>query len=159
MKKSDLTDGQKKAIADAGRMLAARMMTRKQLTEKLLERGHDPDDAAFAADSMEQLRAIDDLEYAHQYVRSRSASGYGAARIRRELKQRGVDEELIERALESLDPEYDESGMIEKYILSRARSFPIDRREASKISGALARKGFSWEDIYPILRKYTEEFD
>jgi regulatory protein len=151
---SNMTEGQKSALIHAGKMLSARMMTRKQVTDKLIEKGHSSDDALFAVDYLEQMRAIDDLEYAHQYVLSRAARGYGEIRIRQELRQRGVEEDHIDQAIESMP--FD-SGMIEKFILSRAKSLPIDRREASKISSALARKGFLWDDIWPILRKYTEE--
>ena len=94
------------------------MMTRRQLTEKLAGKGYDPDDVQYAADRMEQMRAIDDLEYAYQFVRSRSARGYGEIRIRRELRLRGVDEDHIDQALESLPSA---SGMIEQYILVPCR--------------------------------------
>ena len=154
--KTDITQGRKNALNEAARMLGARMMTRRQLTERLSEKGYDPDDVQFAADSMEQMRAIDDLEYAYQFVRSRSARGYGELRIRRELRLRGVDEDYIEQAMESMPSA---SGMIEQYILSRVKSLPADRREASRISDALARKGFLREEISAVLRKYTEDFE
>lgn len=149
-----MTEGQKGALSQAGKMLSLRMMTRKQVLDKLAEKGFSEEDSLFAVESLERIKAIDDYEYACRYVADRSARGYGPVRIRVELRQRGISDEDIESAMEELP---DAAEMIEQFIISRARQIPMDRSDSSRISGALARRGFLWEDITPILHRYTEE--
>jgi len=149
-----MTEGQKKAVSYAGKMLSLRMMTRKQLLDKLREKGYGEEDSAFAADVMENMRAIDDLEYARRFVQSKAASGYGEMRIRQELRHRGVDPELIDEALEEMP---DSGGTIESFIRSKMKSSHLDKSEARKIADALCRKGFLWDDISAVLQKYSEE--
>ncbi|MGI6038634.1 MAG: regulatory protein RecX [Clostridiales bacterium] len=149
-----MTEGQKSALSQAGKMLSMRMMTKKQVLDKLAEKGFCEEDADFAVENLERMNAIDDLNYACQYVAGRTARGYGPVRIRMELRQRGIDDEDIESAFEELP---DATDTIERFIVSRARQIPLDRSDASRISDALARRGFLWEDISPILRRYTED--
>lgn len=149
-----MTENRKAALNDAVKALAMRLMTRKQLMRKLAEKGYGEDDTLFAADRMEELGALNDREYAFQFVRDKSARGFGAMRIRQELRTRGIDPDLIDEALEETD---DSSEAIERFILSKMKGETMTRLEAKKISDALARKGFTWEEISPILHQYLEE--
>lgn len=134
--------------------LAMRPLSRKLLIEKLVEKGHDEFLADIAADRLADYGAIDDAEYARIFAQDRQARGWGAIRIRSELRHRGVDDEFIDEALEELDAS---DEMIENFIISRAKDGLLDRKSAKKVSDALMRKGFKWDEIAPILREYTED--
>ncbi len=145
------------ALSYAALSLGLRPMTRMQLLRKLAEKGYGEEEAREAADRMEELGALDDLEYALQFVRDKSAAGFGSLRIRQELRQRGVAADRIEEALETMDESGESGAAIERFIESRLKGRVPDRAEAKKIADALARKGFKWDDISPILQKYLEE--
>ena len=68
-----MTEGQKSALSQAGKMLSMRMMTKKQVLDKLAEKGFCEEDADFAVENLERMNAIDDLNYACQYVAGRTA--------------------------------------------------------------------------------------
>lgn len=142
------------ALSYAAMSLGMRPMTRKQLLHKLAEKGFGEEESLVAADRMEELGALDDLEYALQYVRDKTAAGFGSLRIRQDLRQRGVPIEQIEEALETAEGS---GAAIERFVESRLKGRVPDRAEAKKIADALARKGFKWDDISPILHKYLEE--
>ena len=103
---------------------------------------------------MEEIGAIDDLEYARRYAGSKASAGYGELRIRRELRARGIDPVLIDEALTGIP---DSREQIEEYLKSRIKTSSLDRKEAKRISDALARRGFRWEDISAVMREYLEE--
>ena len=83
-------------------MASGRMLSKKELTERLTKKGASPDDAAETADWLEDLGAVDDAAYAGVIVRHYGGMGYGAARVRQELHRRGVPKELWDEALEQL---------------------------------------------------------
>ena len=71
-------------------MASGRMLSKKELTERLTKKGASPDDAAETADWLEDLGAVDDTAYVGVIVRHYGAMGCGAARVRQELHRRGV---------------------------------------------------------------------
>lgn len=142
------------ALEAGAYQLGMRALTRKKLVEKLVEKGHDPFLAERAADKLEELGAVDDAEYARMFAKDRAARGWGEIRIRMELRNRGVDEDYIDCAIGELDSSED---AIETFIISKCHGEPLDRKAAKKISDALMRKGFRWDEISPILRRYMED--
>ncbi len=144
----------KPALSDGAAALAMRPMTRAMLIEKLEDKGHDGQLAERAADRLESYGALNDAEYARLFAQERRARGWGSIRIRSELRRRGVDDDITEEVLDELGTGEE---AIESFILSRAGDGLLDRKEAKKVSDALMRRGFRWQDIAPILREYTEE--
>ena len=71
----------------AARLASGRMMSRKELTDKLSRKGIDPDTAEETADWLESLGAVDDAAYAGVIARHYAASGYGPGRVRQELPE------------------------------------------------------------------------
>lgn len=142
------------ALSDGAAALAMRPLTRKLLLEKLTQKGHDELLAEYAIERLEGYGAVDDAEYARIFAQDRQLRGWGSIRIRVELRRRGVADELIDDALEELGSNEE---AIENFIISRAGDGLLDRRAAKKVSDALVRKGFKWDEIAPILREYTED--
>ena len=139
-------------------MLSRRRMSRHELIKKLTDKGEDEETAIFCADWLEEKGFLDDASYAAAVARHYVAKGYGAGRVKAELSRRGVEKELWEGALESM-PETE--SKIDKFIASRLKD-PEDRDELRKLSAALYRRGFSWEEIRSALRRYnarTEELE
>ena len=97
---------------------------------------------------------LDDAEYARLVCRSGRNKGWGAGRVRRELRARGVPEECAEAALSEFEPD---TVRLERFIKSRLGGDPTDRAAIRRVSDALFRRGFSWDEINEALRGVLEE--
>lgn len=133
-------------------LISRRPMSRKEVREKLLQKGADEDAAEYSADWLQEHGFLNDESYAAAVARHYAAKGYGAGRVRSELSRRGVDRELWDGALEQM-PAADEK--LHKFIAARLKD-PEDREQLRKIGAALFRRGYSWEEIRAALRRYTD---
>lgn len=140
----------------AARLASGRMLSRKELTDKLSRKGIDPDMAEETADWLESLGAVDDVAYAGVIARHYAASGYGPGRVRQELQKRGVSRELWDDALSQLP---DSADAIDRFLQKKLSGRTPDRATLKKLSDALLRRGFSWSDIRPALNRLGEEID
>lgn len=140
----------------AARMSSSRMLSKKELTERLRRKGAEPEEAAAAAARMEELGAVNDGAYAGVVVRHYAAMGYGRGRVEQELYRRGIPKELWQAALEELP---DSTAAIEAFLQSKLKGRRPDRSEAKRLSDALLRRGFSWNEIRPALNRLGEEIE
>ena len=152
---AELKKNSRRAIARerALEILSRRQMSRKELRDKLLQKGEDEDTAKYCVRWLSDQGFLDDGRYAAAVTRHYAGKGYGPGRVRMELSRRGIPRELWEDALETM-PETE--SKIDKYIASRLRD-PGDRDEIRKISAALYRRGHSWEEIRAALRRCSAE--
>lgn len=135
-------------------LLSNRQHSRKELGDKLLRKG-TPDEAVDdALDWLEDHGYLDDGRYAGAVVRHYAAKGYGPGRIRMELTKRGISREHWDSAFGEL-PQTDDT--IERFLRSRLRN-PDDRDEVRKVSAALARRGFGWDEIKAAIERYHETY-
>ena len=137
--------------AAAARMIGSRALSKKELTRRLMKKGSDAGDAQAAADWLEEIGAVDDENYAAALVRHYGGKGYGPARVRDELRRRGVDRGLWDSALEEMP----EAAEILDRLL-RKRGDLSDPKERRRASDALLRRGFSWEQVRAALGRYAE---
>ena len=138
-------------------MLSRRPMSYKELRDKLIGKGEDEETAEYCAQWLEDNGFINDESYAAAIARHYGAKGYGAGRVRAELSRRGINREYWDEAIESM-PEPD--SKIDKFISARLND-PEDREQIRKISNALYRRGYSWDEIRSALRRFqaqTEEY-
>lgn len=64
-------------------------MSRRDLERKLREKGASEAEAHYAAEWMEAIGAINDADYAAALVRHCGEKGYGPARVREKLHEKG----------------------------------------------------------------------
>lgn len=140
--------------SSALRSLGARMMSGRELYDKLRMKGAEERDAAETVAWAEKLGYINDREYAGMVVRHYAAKGYGRRKISDELYRRGIDRALRDEALENMPDTY---GEIEKLIEKKLGGRTPDKKELKKLSDMLLRRGFSWEEISDALRAVNNE--
>jgi regulatory protein len=152
--------------ASAARAIVLRQLTgsaksRKQLADKLAERLVPAEVAAAVLDRFEEVRLIDDAEFAQMWVRSRS-EGRKLARsaLRRELAEKGIDPELAEAALEQLGPGDEQRAareLVSRRITPRSlaeAAVPAGREKLTRrLVGQLARKGYAPSMALSIVRE------
>lgn len=134
-------------------VLSKRSMSRHELYKKLLEKGEDEETAEYCVSWLTDRGLINDESYAAAVARHYTARGLGAGRVKAELNKRGISRELWETAVENAP---DNSEKIDKFISSRLKD-PSDRAQVGKVSQALYRRGFSWEEIREALARFNAE--
>lgn len=144
------------AKARAVRIISASSVSRRELKRRLVEKGEDASMADEAVEWLSDLNLLDDRETARQLVQSAVRKGYGPARIRQILYQKGIDKSLWDEAMADL-PAMD--GAIDRFLSSRFRGGEPDEREVKRAVDALLRRGHSWSDIRPALRRYTDRLE
>ena len=88
--------------ATAADLIGKRAMSRAALEKKLKEKGASETEARYAAEWLEAIGAINDAEYAALLAQHCARQGYGPARIREKLYEKGVPRELWDEALETM---------------------------------------------------------
>lgn len=141
------------AKSRALKIINTRPMSKKEMRDRLIEKGEEPDNAALCAEWLCEMGLINDESYAGNVVRHYAAKGYGEGRIRQELNRHGIPRELWDLALSEM-PEQDDR--LERFIRSRLTDID-DKAQVSKISNALYRRGFSWDEIKHALNKVKSE--
>ena len=136
-------------------ILSKRPMSRRELYKKLLEKGEDEETAEYCVSWLAENGFINDESYAAAVARHYAAKGFGAGRVKTELVKRGISRELWGEALEAAP---DNSAKIDKFISSRLTD-PNDRSQVGKVSQALYRRGFSWEEIRQALARFSAEVE
>ena len=134
-------------------LLSRRPMSEKELIDKLIRKGEDEETAADCARWLRENGFLDDESYAAAVARHYAAKGYGPGRVRAELSRRGVDRQLWDGTIEAM-PENSEK--MDRFIAARLTD-PEDREQVRKVSAALYRRGYSWEEIRSALRRFNAE--
>ena len=160
----ELSDGEAQRLLDAARrtglkektveLLSRKPQSRRELERKLEEWGAGEEEMASICIRMEELGFLNDAAYAAQVVRHYSAKGCGEHKLRDELYRRGVPRELWEDALSQAE---DPADAIDAFVQKKLAGREPDRKELKKVSDALMRRGYGWEDISAALRRFGAE--
>jgi regulatory protein len=128
-------------------LLARRDHSRLELQKKLLERSFSREEIDALLPELIEKNLLNDVRFAQSYIRMRTAKGYGAIRIAEELRERGIDKEIISTELD--DPMFD----IEKVCIKKfgTKNFK-DLNSRAKAIRFLQYRGFSFEQINRLLK-------
>jgi regulatory protein len=97
-----------------------------------------------------------DARYAEQYVAMRAARGYGPVRIRIELRERGVEEGLIDEWLDERDPAW--RGRLRAVAQKRfGEGAPADFKDRARRARFLEHRGFGADLIRRALYDGAED--
>ncbi len=136
--------------------LSVSAKSRHQLAEVLARRAVPHDAAEQALDRYTELGYIDDAVFARSWVESRQrARGLAGSALRRELREKGIDAEVIDATLlECVDPDA-ERASAEALVDKKLRSMRgVDADAATRrLVGMLARKGYSPGLAYGVVRE------
>lgn len=152
----------KDVYSDALKIILARRRTKKEVADLLVKKGYEPDAAAEAVERYAGQGYIDEADYAMRYAHDAARiKGYGKNRIKMTLREKGVSDEHIDRALEETNFDL-ESEIIKKY----GGEGTITYKEMNKRCAAFIRRGFSqgevtrkMKELYQIKENYeTEEY-
>jgi len=128
--------------------------SRKQLADKLRQRGCPDDVGARVLDRMQAVGLVDDEAYAQMVVRSKQATrGLAKRALAHDLRGKGVADTTIEEALGSIDTE-SERALAEAVAGKTMRRLAgLDPQvQARRLAGVLGRKGYPPSVVYAVVR-------
>ncbi len=140
--------GQMSAKMRAVRIVAASSVSKKDLQQRLIQKGEDPEQAAAAVAWMEELDLVNDAETARQIVSRCAARGYGLQRAKQVLFEKKIPKEFWEDALRDYP---DQNEHILRFLRSKITD-ASDDKQVKKAVDALLRRGHSYSEIRSALQ-------
>jgi regulatory protein len=131
-------------------LLARREHGRVELTRKLRLRGALPEMIDTELDRLTEEGLLSEARYLESFINYRARSGYGPARIREELTQRGLARSEIEQALRDCGFDWAEQ-LTQTWQRKFAGRLPADLRERGQQTRFLSYRGYSLEQIGRLL--------
>ncbi len=137
-------------------MLARREHSGAELRAKLAAKGFPSDIIDDALSDLNRSGWQSDERFVEAFVRVRGERGYGPARIRAELRERGIDDELIAMHLDARD-----SSWLRRLQAVCAKRYgakqPADFAEKAKRMRFLQTRGFTAEQIRVVMEHGGDE--
>jgi len=161
----DLTETEKEQLLIAAgkmsvkmravRIVSASSVSKRDLQERLVRKGEDPEQAREAVQWMEDLHLVDDRNTAEQIVHSCISKGYGLQRAKQVLYEKRIPKQYWEEALADYP---DQTDRIETFLRSRLDA-DSDQKQIKKVIDALIRRGHSYSVIRRVLSDLSFDSD
>lgn len=153
----DGTDGDPVAAARAQalKLLSRREHGREELLRKLVARGHSRAASETACDALAESGMLSETRFVEHFVSVKSGRGAGPAKVRAELRAKGVPAAAI-------DAELAEAGVdwLAKCEQVRRKKFgealPDTAAERARQTRFLMGRGFKGDHVRRVLKGYTE---
>jgi regulatory protein len=148
---TDAADADERTVRTAAlALLAGRDFGRAELARRLERRGYPAAVVAAVVVGLVAERLLSETRFVEQFIRQHAGRGHGPARIRAELRERGVPEEEIEAGLDAAAEDW--AALARD---ARRRRFglspPGDYAERARQARFLQYRGFSHEQIRAAL--------
>ena len=139
--------GQMSAKMRAVRIVSASAVSKKDLQQRLLQKGEDPEQAKQAVKWMESLDLLDDRKTAEMVVQRCITKGYGIARAKQALYEKKIPKSYWDDVLADYP---DQTEKIEDFLRARLGESWDDKDLKRAIDAAL-RRGHSYSSIRRAL--------
>jgi regulatory protein len=125
------------------RLLGVRWRSRQELWRRLRQAGFEPEEISAALDDLERAGLVEDARFARELVRDQARRRLAGNRvIRGALREKGVDPEIAEAALEEAGEEGERAAELAARRAARLRGLDPDAAYR-RLLGLLLRRGFS----------------
>ena len=147
--------GKMSAKMRAVRIVSASNVSKRDLEDRLVRKGEDPQQAKEAVQWMEDLHLVDDRNTAEAVVHSCISKGYGLQRAKQALYEKRIPKKYWDEVLEDYP---DQEGKIETFLRSRLDA-DSDQKQIKKAIDALIRRGHSYGTIRRCLNDLSFDSD
>jgi len=107
----------------------------------------DAEAAARIVAALVRERFVDDRRYAAAFAREKSSlQGWGAVKIRFQLRGKGISDEIISEALREVDPEK-AALKLDRLAAERYRILKDDSQCRLKMLKALLSRGYGYDEV------------
>jgi regulatory protein len=99
---------------------------------------------------------LNDASFAETYARLRQENEkFGVRRVRQDLQQKGVHQDLIAETLDARYGQTNEEALAREHLERKRIRKPENEKEAARVMRRLVAAGFSTGTIYKILRQWN----
>lgn len=131
-------------------LLARREHGRVELERKLRQRGATPELIATALDRLAEEGLLSEARYLESFIHHRARSGYGPARIREDLTQRGLARSDVEQALRTCG--YDWAALLrETWERKFDGELPVELKERARQTRFLLYRGYPMDLVSRLM--------
>lgn len=145
--------GKMSAKMRAVRIVSASSVSKRDLQQRLVRKGEDPEQAKAAVEWMEDLHLVDDRATAEQVVRSCIYKGYGLQRAKQALYEKQIPKAYWEEVLADYP---DQVEKIQEFLRARLDA-DSDEKQKKRAIAALIRRGHSYGTIKKALESLSFE--
>ncbi|NTW72461.1 MAG: hypothetical protein HGA49_09500 [Eubacteriaceae bacterium] len=150
----------KKAYNLSIKYLSFKSRTTKEVEKYLTEKEFAEGITHKVVEKLASYRFLNDEEYMKNYTADRMNFSYSSRRkVRYELKEKGISQELVDKNFDSLYSPEDEEQILIKYIGSLDKKYRRDpvKQKNYKISQRAVEKGFGYDIIKRCLKDNVED--
>jgi len=133
-------------------LLARREYSRQELQIRLLQRDYAAELVDQVITQLVSEGLLSDERFVESFISSRMQRGQGPVRIRAELRDRGISEDLIETMLDMRDPAW-RTSLYEIHARRFAGVIPATLGERARQQRFLTYRGFTSEQIRALFRQ------
>ncbi|UCH62613.1 MAG: regulatory protein RecX [Fidelibacterota bacterium] len=160
MRQSPVSDDEGQRAREAAfRLLAVRARSARELQQRLRKKGFPPELIDNVIADLQAKGYQSDEDFTRLYAREKwNNSGWGPARVRQELRTKGIASELIDRVVGETYAEADLAEAVLSLAQKRWQStegLPIDTRRR-RLTGFLQRRGYDWDIVNKVLEQVRE---
>ena len=132
------------------RLITNRPRSKKEVRDRMREKGIEESTRERVIERFEELDLLDDEAFARYWIDQRARfKPRGKPLLRQELRQKGVDQQIVNDLLEETDDSAAAMQAAEKKVRSLMR-YPEDQFR-KKLTGFLQRRGFSYQEIREVV--------
>lgn len=143
----------------AFRLLAVRARSAGELRQRLRQKRFSPELVDQVIVELQAKGYQSDEDFARQYAREKwASSGWGPARVRQELRAKGIAPELADQVLNETYADADLVEAVLPFAQKRWQStegLPPETRRR-RLTGFLQRRGYDWDTINRVLDRVRE---
>jgi regulatory protein len=149
-------DGFEVAYQSALRLLNYRERTKKEISQKLFEKGYTSTQVEQVLDRLVNSGLVEDARFAQMWVENRNEFHPRSQRLMQlEMRQKGIDDEVIIRALGNSEDDLELATRAAKKQLRKYSHLEWqDFRQ--KLGAFLLRRGFSYGTVAPVVSSMWE---
>lgn len=135
----------------AAKYLSYRTRSTGELRKHLQKKGYDQDEIEQVICEFTELRYLDDEDYCHQYICYAQNKGKGRQRIRQELTEKGIHQEIIQNAMEDCVDAEEEFMRALKQAEKTMGGKPMDEKMKGRVGRRLISLGYSMDIVYKVI--------
>ncbi len=137
------------ALNKAVGYIAKYQKSEKELKKYLRDKEYDKDVVDYVAEKLKSYGFVDDKVFATNFVKSKTKT-QGKRKIAMMLKQKGVDEKIVDDTIEEFACDKEQIVAVAKRYL---KNKTLDLKTKQKAYRYLMSRGYNGEDIMPCLNQ------
>jgi regulatory protein len=142
--------------------LGRRMRTVAELKRLLRQKVDDSEYGRVLVETviarLKEQKYLNDSSYAAAFSSMRKENQrFGKLRVIGDLKQRGVHEQVIAKAVETTYDDTNEEQLARDYLRRKRLKKPANQKETARIFRNMVRAGFGTKTIFAVLKRWDVE--